>query len=107
MNVVNNDRNIYKSVLSCLGYGKSNAISSKRLIKLNGLTERELRKVVEIIRRSGVCVISDESGYYFPETRNELEKYIKRTRKMASSIFDTLETAQKKLENFDETEKTQ
>lgn len=92
---------IYKKVLSCFGYGRRNAMHMRQLAKLNQLSERELRKVIEIIRRSGICVVSDNSGYYFPETREEIESYIKRMERMAKSTFYTIKAARNELERID------
>lgn len=102
MSKTNCDESIYKSVLSCFRYGRANAIHQKQLQKLTSLDSRQLRKIIELIRRNGVCVVSDNNGYYLPETREELEQYIRRTEKMARSIFFTLQTAKKALKSIDE-----
>lgn len=88
---------VYQSVLSCFKYGRANAIHMKDLQRYSGLDNRRLRKIIELIRRDGVCVCSDEAGYYLPETAAELEKYIKRVERTAKSTFFTLKTARTEL----------
>lgn len=93
---------IYKSLLACFRYGKANAIKSKDLERMNNINTRQLRKMVELIRRNGVCVCSDEAGYYRPENKTELERYIKRVEATAKSTFYTLRTAKSELQRFEE-----
>lgn len=88
---------LYKSLLACFCYGKANAIHLHDLQRYSGLDSRRLRKIIELIRRDGVCVCSDEAGYYRPETAEELEKYIKRVEATAKSTFYTLKTAKAEL----------
>lgn len=95
---------VYQSVLSCFKYGRANAIHMKDLQRYSGLDNRRLRKVIELIRRDGVCVCSDEAGYYLPETAAELEKYIKRVERTAKSTFFTLKTARTELAKMNNAE---
>lgn len=91
---------MYRVVLSCFRYGRANAIHLHDLQRYSGLNNRALRKVIELIRRDGVCVCSDEAGYYLPETAVELEKYIRRVEKTAKSTFFTLKTAKAELKKM-------
>lgn len=95
---------VYQSILSCFKYGRANAIHLHNLRRYSGLDNRRLRKIIELIRRDGVCVCSDEAGYYLPETAAELEKYIKRVERTAKSTFFTLETAKHELAKMDTVE---
>lgn len=79
--------NTYSLVLSHFRKGKENGIHLQELEKITGLDNRALRKVIEVIRRNGVCVCSDENGYYLPANADELERYIKRVSKTARSTF--------------------
>lgn len=92
--------NTYSLVFSHFRKGKGNGIHLQELEKITGLDNRALRKVIESIRRSGVCVCSDENGYYLPANVNELERYIKRVSKTARSTFFTLQTARNELEKM-------
>ena len=88
---------LYKSLLACFRYGRANAIHLNDLQRYSGLNSRALRKMIELIRRDGVCICSDETGYYRPENAEELEKYIKRVEATAKSTFYTLRTSKLEL----------
>lgn len=70
--------------------GEGNAISTKDLTALTGLTERELRKRIETLRRQRVYIISSTKGYYMPANLAELDKYIQRESRRAKSTLFTL-----------------
>lgn len=92
----------YKTVLCCLKTGKNNAISMRAIARKTELSERNVRKAVESLRRAGECIVSDASGYYLPETREEVARYIRRIERTAKSHFYTLRTARHALEEFEE-----
>lgn len=91
----------YCTILSVLRYGKENALSRCEIVKRIKINEREVRKAVEVIRRSGVCILSDTAGYYFPGDRLEVERYIRRTERTARSHFYTLRAAKKALRGYE------
>lgn len=55
--------------------GYNNAISSKDLQKMTGLTERELRKVVERERLDGELILANPDGYFLPSKDTEAAAY--------------------------------
>lgn len=95
---------MYYLVLSCFKYGRANAIHMKDLQRYSGLDNRRLRKVIEFIRRDGICVCSDDAGYYLPETAAELERYIRRVEATAKSTYFTLKTAKAELAKMNSAE---
>ena len=88
---------LYKSLLACFRYGKANAVHLNDLKRYAELDGRRLRKMIELLRRDGICICSDEAGYYRPETAEELESYIKIVEATAKSTFYTLRTAKAEL----------
>lgn len=91
-------------ILSCIHKGRRNAIKQKDLKRLSGMDERNIRRTIELLRRRGYIIVSDNNGYYFPETVGELESYVKKTDKQARSIFFTLQTARKELKRLKDEE---
>lgn len=87
-------------ILSLIGCGQSNAIHLSELIKLTELENRLVRKEIERLRRAGYVIVSDNNGYYFPETVQELSRYIKRTERHAKSVFYTLRSARRKYKEM-------
>ena len=80
-------------VLSHIGTGEKNAVSAAELERCTGLNRRELRKIMECLRRSGHVIVSGNEGYYFPETVEEVRRHIRKENARARSIALTLESA--------------
>ena len=65
-------------LLKLIPKGKENAIHGEELAAKMGISERGLRASVDMLRKSGTCIIADKSGYYRPGNTKELDAYIKR-----------------------------
>ncbi|MEE1064981.1 MAG: hypothetical protein UH249_02500 [Acutalibacteraceae bacterium] len=74
----------YKTTLSRLNCGKRNAVHASQLAVLLRADCRAVRRIIETLRVSGVCIISDENGYYYPATAEEIQRYIKRLKSVIS-----------------------
>ncbi len=92
--------NVSEMILQTIGTGEENAVNADYLTKLTGLTSRELRKAVETLRRDGYVIISSDNGYYYPETVEEVKRYIKKESRRAQSIFFTLRSARALLNRW-------
>ena len=93
-----------RAILSLIGEGKENGTSLRALCSLSCLPEREIRHLIEHMRRVGVPVLSGMSGYYFPETSEEIREYIRKEEKRARSIFYTLRGAKQALSAYEKEE---
>jgi len=89
-----------KNILSFIRTGAENGIHLQELINLTGLKNRELRRSIEHFRRSGIVIISDKHGYYYPKSEAELRSYIKQEQARSRSINKTLRTAKKEYEKM-------
>ena len=87
----------YSTILSAIGNGSENARHKNQLVRLTGMNERALRKSIEHLRRENFVIISDENGYYFPQSQKELEIYVQTVSKRARSTFYTLKSARQTL----------
>lgn len=94
----------YRTILSLLRYRKENAIPRREFVGRVKIGEREVRRSIEIIRRTGICVISDSTGYYLPGSKLEIERYIRKTERTAKSHFYTLRAARNALKKYEEAE---
>lgn len=92
----------YRTILQLIGTGEENAIHLCELIKHTKLHNRELRKCIEQLRRSGFVIISNPSGYFKPNTSIELERYINQETHRAKSIFYTLKNARQMMKQLEE-----
>lgn len=86
-------KRVSSGVLALIGTGAKNAIHQSEIIKLTGLSSREVTIIMENLRRSGEVIISSCQGYYKPETVEELTDYINRERNRAKNILKTLQSA--------------
>ena len=73
-----------------LGRGQQNAISLRRLSAMIGENPRSVRKEIEVERRRGVPVLSDNlNGYFLPENEAEARRFVKSMRGRAHEILTT------------------
>lgn len=81
---------IYELLLA----GKENAISSRDLAKITGLSRREVSRQIESERRQGlpICATCDQPapGYYIPADRQEMMDYCSRLLHRQMEIAETL-----------------
>ena len=87
------DKQAVDLLLSYILNGEEHARSRRELMKLTNMADRDLRRLIEHIRREGICVASSNQGYYFPDTIAEIHRYISREEGRARSIFYTLRAA--------------
>lgn len=95
----------YTSVLEpLLQYGSENAVSTKTLMSMLDLSERELRELVDLERRKGILICSNASptgGYFLPRTREELQAFYKVLGQKATSILQALRNTKRALDEMD------
>ena len=91
----------YRTILRLIGSGEDNAIHLSELIKHTGLHNRDVRKCIEQLRRSGEVIISSTNGYFRSKTPAELKKYINQETHRAKSIFYTLKNARQMMQQIE------
>ena len=69
------ERNKFERFLSMIPYGERDAIPMTKLASFMGVSERDVRRIVESARRDGNIVATCEGGYFIPETLEELKHY--------------------------------
>lgn len=89
------------AVSNLIGTGQENAITLTDLIIKTGLTERQIRKAIEIIRCE-CCIINNQDGrgYYLASNKQEAERYLKLETARAKTIFRRLKGTRKYLEEI-------
>lgn len=87
------------SILQLIKVGKQNAVTAKKLFDLykhgNGLKSfdvfyRELRLVVEELRREKIKIVGDNSGFYIADTQEEWLAYMERQKHRIMNELITL-----------------
>ncbi len=95
------ENSVTAQVLAVIGTGEKAAVTSKQIKQSFGLTERELRKIIEKSRRSGIYILSSENGYFFPACIDEVKAFIKRENARIRSQCITLSPMKRYLKLFD------
>lgn len=78
--------------------GRDNAVTRQTLCQLTGLTDRNVREGISLLRRD-TPIISSGKGYYLPESNEEVQQWIERETKRAKSIFWSMGGAKEYLKN--------
>ena len=95
------ENSLTAQILAIFGTGEENATTSKQIKRSFGLTERELRKIVEKCRRSGIYILSSDSGYYFPSCIDEVRAFVQRENRRIRSQCITLSPLKRYLKKLD------
>lgn len=90
------------NLVELIPMGKENAITRNRLCELTGLSDRKVRMAIHDARTDGVMIISStgQSGYFMPETRADVEKFIKQQKSYIRNLQKSVSRAEKELKNF-------
>lgn len=70
-----------RGVQAFLLEGEANALPMRELARLVGVSERQVRKIIECERRNGSMILSSDNGYFLPSPdceRYEICRYIHR-----------------------------
>lgn len=70
-----------RKVQAFLLEGEANALPMRELARLTGISERQVRKLIERERGAGGLILSSDKGYFLPSPDNasaEMRDYIRR-----------------------------
>ena len=79
--------------------GKENAITRPELARILGLTDRAVRKEIELARERGelICNDGDGEGYYLASDLGQIERQYRKDRARALSVLKRLKTMRRML----------
>lgn len=87
-------------IIELLAYGKKNAVSTRTLCSITGLSVRKLRAEIAKERKEGKLIASSsKGGYYLPADRQEVEEFVRTLDSKSRSIMMALQSARKYLKN--------
>jgi biotin operon repressor len=81
--------------------GERYAATSRELELTFGVTGATLRRLINTLRREGVPIASDDTGYYYAETDMEVRRTIAHMKHRISGISAAICGLEKSLERFD------
>lgn len=87
-------------IRQAIRFGEDNAIQSRDLERLTDSSPRDVKKCIEALRRSGVVICSSSKGYFYPDSKAELRKFIHQEATRAHSINVTLRSAEALYERW-------
>ena len=96
--------NYNEIILRAIGTGEEHAVHRAELVQLTGLCERDVRRVIEQLRRGGAVICSDEHGYFRPADLNELLTYCRQEEARSRSIYRRTASARRLLKAWRELE---
>jgi hypothetical protein len=85
-------------------HGAENAVTSKTLEGIFRVSGKELRDQVNALRRDGIPIASDQSGYFYAKTETEVRMTIRHMRNRISGISAAISGLRRSLAAFDDTQ---
>ncbi len=81
--------------------GRRYRVSGGELERVLNLSGTDLRKLVNRLRRRGVPIASDRSGYFYAVTAGEVYSTIRQLRQMAAGLEKAMEDSLEKFGELD------
>lgn len=99
-----------RGVQAFLLEGEANALPMRELARLVGVSERQVRKIIERERRNGSMILSSDNGYFLPSPdceRYEICRYIHRADARMVTNRKTLRAMKDRLKELEAQENGQ
>jgi len=79
------------NILDFIPTGSENAISREDLSRLTNLSDRQVRKHIELLKKNN-AIINNGNGYFIPSSKDKLEiaEYIAKEKHKAIKILEGL-----------------
>ena len=90
-------------IVKYIPYGKENAISRQSLSEKTGLSDRNMRNLINQARKRAVIInIQDGNGYFRPtkEDVDEVKRFKKQEENRAKEVFSSLAPVRKFLRSL-------
>ena len=81
--------------------GADHAATSRELERAFSITGKELRQLINRLRRDGVPIASDGGGYYYAATEQEVRATIAHMTRRIGGIAAAIQGLTRSLERFD------
>ena len=90
------------SIIDYIPKGRANAIPRARLRYITGLTDSKMRELIRQARADvPILNLQTGEGYYIPDNKEEVRRYIKQEEHRAKSIFANLKSAREYLDQLE------
>lgn len=90
------------NILDYIPTGKDNAVTRAQLCSFTGLSDRAVRKLIEIARIEGAVIINkqDGAGYFISEDAEDIRRQITTNHHRAMSILRQQKLLRRKLDEI-------
>ena len=85
-------------------HGAENTVTSRMLEHAFHISGKELRDLVNALRREGIPIASDQSGYFYAKTEAEVRLTIRHMKSRISGISAAIAGLKRSLTVFDDTQ---
>ena len=85
-------------------HGAENVVTSKMMEYAFHVSGKELRDLVNALRREGIPIASDQSGYFYAKTEAEVRLTIRHMKSRISGISAAIAGLKRSLTVFDDTQ---
>ena len=86
--------------LKSLCKGRKKTVKSTDLARVLHMSQTDLRKCVNRLRRKGVPIASSQDGYFYAVTAGEVYSTIRQLRSMASGLEAAIQGLERSLDEF-------
>ena len=80
--------------------GRAYRVGGEELRRALGISGTALRKLVNRLRRRGIPIASDRTGYFYAQTAGEVYATIRLLRKIVSGLEAAIQGLEKALDDF-------
>ena len=94
-------RNDLERILCAIPKGKDKAIHNEELAKQFGMSIHTIKKYIQDARMQGIPIVSDKSGYWITDDREELKAFIDSMEKQGKKRFKTIKALKRTLNNIE------
>jgi DNA-binding transcriptional regulator LsrR (DeoR family) len=91
------------NILDYIGFGKDNAVTRDQLCARTNLSDRVVRKLIEIARIEGAVIINEQdgAGYYISEDPKDIRRQMVTNHNRAMSILRQQRLLRRKLREIE------
>ena len=90
------------SILNYIPVGKDDAVTREQLCALTGMSDRGVRKLIELARIEGAMIVNDQDGrgYYISDNEEDIRRQMATNHSRAMSILRQQKLLRRKLEEL-------
>ena len=94
-------RNDLERILCAIPKGKDKAIHNEELAAQFGMSIHTIKKYIQDARMQGIPIVSDKSGYWITDNREELKTFIDSMEKQGKKRFKTIKALKRTLNDIE------